>query len=62
MPSETSPQAPELIPETPQPAPPGQGESHERSWLVPLMVLVVGTFMSVLDTSSPAHSVSRCSW
>jgi EmrB/QacA subfamily drug resistance transporter len=58
MPSEISPEAPELIPETSHrappvhpSAPPGQGEAHEQSWLIPLMVLVVGTFMSVLDTS-----------
>ncbi|MDT7591248.1 MAG: hypothetical protein QOH45_779, partial [Pseudonocardiales bacterium] len=52
MPSEISPEAPELTPEPVRPsAPPGQGEAQEQSWLIPLMVLVVGTFMSVLDTS-----------
>ena len=38
----------------PRPAPPsGAGEDQvgEASWLVPLVVLVVGVFMSVLDTS-----------
>ena len=55
MSTEISLDAPELVRETPRPAPPGQGaaqrQAQEQGWLVPLMVLVVGTFMSVLDTS-----------
>ena len=50
-----APQPAEQAPTTPPPATPAQAEpapaQSDNSWIVPLAVLIVGMFMSVLDTS-----------
>jgi EmrB/QacA subfamily drug resistance transporter len=44
---------------TPTPAPVVAGAAPRRGWLVPLCVLIVGSFMSVLDTSIVNVAIPR---
>src|SRR4051812_9817771 len=48
-PTQPPPVAP--VPKAPAPAAPAPAPAGGPSWLLPLMVLVIGMFMSILDTS-----------
>src|SRR4051794_13195427 len=51
VPPRPAPAPPQPRPASPPPAVPAESAAGAGSWLLPLAVLVVGMFMSVLDTS-----------